>query len=158
MRRPRNRVARIRKPSTLRLTGLHTDFVLSMACARVQRLVTPHGMKLRHELQPRCRGTSNASDAPRESCMAEYDVNSIPGLIRGLLEDARDLIREEIALARAEIREEISAAQTVAVALGNAALAAFLGAVMLCITLGGAIAYFLNWPTWGGYGVVTHCS
>ena len=53
--------------------------------------------------------------------MAEYDVNSIPGLIRGLLDDTRELIREEIALARAEIREEVSAAQTVAVAFGAAA-------------------------------------
>src|SRR5205823_3317948 len=77
------------------------------------------------------------------------------GLIRGLLEDTRELIREEIALARAEIREEISAGQTVAVAFGAAAFGAFLGVVMLCITLGGAIAYFLNWPTWSGYGIVT---
>jgi len=57
--------------------------------------------------------------------MAEQDTN-IAGLVRGLLRDTRELIREEIALARAEIREEISAAQTVGIAFGSAALAALL--------------------------------
>jgi hypothetical protein len=87
--------------------------------------------------------------------MAEYDANSIPSLIRGLLDDTRDLIREELALARAEIREEITAAQTVAVAFGAAALAGGIGAVLLCVTLGGAIAYVVHWPAWAGYGIVT---
>jgi hypothetical protein len=86
--------------------------------------------------------------------MAEPDVNSIPGLIRGLLHDTRDLIREEIALARTEIREEISAAQTVGIAFGSGALAALLGATLLCIAIGGAIAYLLHWPAWSGYGIV----
>jgi hypothetical protein len=86
--------------------------------------------------------------------MAEPDVNSIPGLIRGLLHDTRDLIREEIALARTEIREEITAAQTVGIAFGSSALAALLGATLLCIAIGGAIAYLLHWPAWSGYGIV----
>ena len=38
--------------------------------------------------------------------MAEYDDRtSIPTLIRGLVDDARELIREELQLARSEIRE-----------------------------------------------------
>ena len=86
--------------------------------------------------------------------MAEPDVNSIPGLIRGLLHDTRDLIREEIALARAEIHEEITAVQTVGIAFGSSALAALLGATLLCIAIGGAIAYLLVWPAWTGYGIV----
>jgi fructose-specific phosphotransferase system IIC component len=84
--------------------------------------------------------------------MAEHD-NNIAGLVRGLLHDTRDLIREEIALARAEIREEISAAQTVGIAFGSAALAALLGAALLCIAVGGAIAYAFGWPAWAGYGI-----
>jgi hypothetical protein len=87
--------------------------------------------------------------------MAEYDANSIPGLIRGLLDDIRDLIRAELALARAEIREEITAARSVALGFGAAALAGVIGAVLLCVTLGGAVAYFLRWPAWVGYGIVT---
>ena len=84
--------------------------------------------------------------------MAEHDTN-IAGLVRGLLQDTRDLIREEIALARAEIREEISAAKTVGIAFGSAALAALLGATLLCIAVGGAIAYAFGWPAWAGYGI-----
>jgi hypothetical protein len=86
--------------------------------------------------------------------MADPDVNSIPELIRGLLQDTRDLIREEIALARAEIREEISAARMVGIAFGSAALAALIGATLLCIAIGGSIAYALTWPAWAGYAIV----
>lgn len=88
--------------------------------------------------------------------MAEYDEHtSIPGLIKGLLDDARDLIREELQLARAEIREEMTALQTVAIAFAVAAVVGVLGAMLLSIALGGALAYLLGWPSWGGYGIVS---
>ena len=79
---------------------------------------------------------------------------SIPHLIKGLLDDARDLIREEVQLAKAEIREEVSALGAVAVAFGVAAVVGFIGAMLLSIALGGAIAYAFHWPAWGGYGLV----
>ena len=86
---------------------------------------------------------------------AEYDEHtSIPGLIKGLLDDARDLIREELQLARAEIREEISALRTVTIAFAAAAVVGLLGVMLFAVALGGALAYFLNWPSWAGYGVV----
>ena len=77
---------------------------------------------------------------------------SIPTLIKGLLDDARDLMREELQLFRAEIREEVSALQTVAIAFAVAAVVGLLGAMLAAIALGGALAYFLKWPTWAGYG------
>jgi fructose-specific phosphotransferase system IIC component len=87
--------------------------------------------------------------------MAEYDERtSIPGLIKGLLDDARDLIREEIQLARAEIREEVAGLQTVAIAFGVAAVVGLLGGMLLAIALGGALAYALRWPSWAGYGIM----
>ena len=79
---------------------------------------------------------------------------SIPTLIKGLLDDARDLIREELQLFRAEIREEVSALQAVAIAFAAAGVAGLFGALLLAIAAGGAIAYFLHWPTWTGYGIV----
>ena len=86
--------------------------------------------------------------------MAEYDDRtSIPTLIRGLLDDARELIREELQLARSEIREEISTAQTAVIAFAISAAVGLMGAVLLSIAIGGAIAYFLRWPTWAGYGI-----
>jgi fructose-specific phosphotransferase system IIC component len=85
--------------------------------------------------------------------MAEYDERTtIPALIRGLLDDARDLIREELQLARAEIREEISQVQSAAIAFAVAAAVGLMGAVLLSVAIGGAIAYFLRWPPWAGYG------
>jgi fructose-specific phosphotransferase system IIC component len=87
--------------------------------------------------------------------MAEYDEQtSIPGLIKGLLDDARNLIREELQLARAEIREEVSALQTVTIAFAVAAVVGLMGAMLLSVALGGALAYFLRWPSWAGYGIV----
>lgn len=87
--------------------------------------------------------------------MAEYDERtSIPALVRGLLDDARDLIREELQLARAEIREEISQVQSAAIAFAVAAAVGAMGAMLLSIAIGGAIAYFLRWPPWAGYGIM----
>jgi hypothetical protein len=86
--------------------------------------------------------------------MADHETESVAGLVRGILDDVRDLIREELALARAEIREEIEAAKLAAAAMGGAALAAAIGAVMLFIAIGNAISYLLAWPAWAGYGIV----
>jgi len=82
------------------------------------------------------------------------DTTSISGMIRSVLDDARELIREEIAVARAEIREEMSAAQTVGMAFGAGAIAGVTGLVLLCAAIGGAIADLFNWPTWAGLGLV----
>ena len=86
--------------------------------------------------------------------MAEHDADTIPGLVRSLLEDTRDLIREEIALARAEIRDELSAVQTVGMAFGAAVVAGLIGSTILCIALGAAVADLLDWPAWSGYAIV----
>jgi len=86
--------------------------------------------------------------------MAKYDEQTpIPTLIRGLLDDARDLIREELQLARAEVREEVSAAQNAVIAFAISAVIALIGVMLLSVAIGGAVAYFLHWPPWAGYGV-----
>jgi putative superfamily III holin-X len=86
--------------------------------------------------------------------MAEQSTESLRGLIQGVLEDTRDLIRAELALARAEIREEVAAVTMVATAFGGAVFAGALGVMLLALTIGGAIAYMLSWPSWAGYGIV----
>src|SRR5262249_31651495 len=72
-----------------------------------------------------------------------------------VLDDVRDLIRGEIALARAEMREELGAARAVAASFAGAVVAVAIAAVLLSITVASAIAYFLSWPAWTGYGIVT---
>jgi hypothetical protein len=86
--------------------------------------------------------------------MTEHGDNSIAALIRGVVEDARELIREEIALAKAEVRREAAAAKGAGVAFGGAALAAGLAVVLLSIALGGAVADLFEWPPWAGHGLV----
>ena len=86
--------------------------------------------------------------------MAEHTTESIPSLIRSVLNDARELIREELALAKAEVREQVSAARSVAVAFAAASLLALLGLVLLSVALGGAVADLFNLPTWAGLGIV----
>ena len=46
----------------------------------------------------------------------EYDA-SVSALLSGIVGDAQDLVRKEIALARQEIREEITAAKDAATAM-----------------------------------------
>jgi hypothetical protein len=86
--------------------------------------------------------------------MAEHTMESIPSLIRSVLNDARELIREELALAKAELREEVSAARSVAIAFTGAALLALLGLGLLSVALGGAVADLFDLPGWAGLGIV----
>jgi hypothetical protein len=86
--------------------------------------------------------------------MAEQHADSLRELVQGLMEDTRDLVRAELALAKAEIREEVSAAGTVGAAFSGAAVAGLLGVTLLTIALGGALAYALGWPSWAGFGLV----
>jgi hypothetical protein len=97
---------------------------------------------------------ANSAFAKEARRMAEQDRETIPGIVRSLLEDTRELIREEIALARSEIREEMTAVQTVGVAFGAAAVAGLIGLTILCVAIGGAVADVLNWPPWSGNAIV----
>ncbi len=86
--------------------------------------------------------------------MAEHDdAATIPSLIRGLLDDGRDLIREELQLARAEIRDELWRAQSAGIAFAASTVFGLVGALLFAIAVGDVIAYLLRWPSWAGYGV-----
>jgi hypothetical protein len=83
----------------------------------------------------------------------EYDA-SISALLSGIVGDAQELVRQEIALARQEIREEINAAKNAGTTLAIAGAVLAIGGLFLLITLALGIADLLNWPTWAGFGVV----
>lgn len=86
--------------------------------------------------------------------MAHETDASIGGLVRGALEDVRELFREEVALARAEIRHELSKVSGAAVQFGIAgtALMLALGCIVVAAALGVAAAF--DWPVWAGFAVV----
>ena len=79
---------------------------------------------------------------------------SIGGLLRGILNDVKMLIREEIALARVELREQAGRARAAAISFGMAAAALVFGGTFLLIAIATAIADLLNWPVWAGFLVV----
>ena len=79
---------------------------------------------------------------------------SLASLLSGIVGDAQVLVRQEIALARQEVREEISNAKDAGITLAAAGGVLAVGGLLLVLTLAQALAYFLHWPVWAGYGVV----
>jgi hypothetical protein len=86
--------------------------------------------------------------------MAEHESQSVSALIQSVVADARELVRQEIALARAELREEITAVQSAGMSFSAAGLLGLIAVMLFCVALGGGIAWLLNAPTWVGYGIV----
>jgi hypothetical protein len=82
------------------------------------------------------------------------EESSIAGLLGSIAEDAQKLVRQEIALARAELREEWtktkSAAQQISIAFAMSLATAFLAAVALAEVLSA-----LGMAHWLSYVVVT---
>ncbi len=79
---------------------------------------------------------------------------SIAELVRGAMADAKELIREEVALARAELRQELGKASSAAVGFGVAGVALLfaVGCFVAALSLG--IATVFDWPAWAGFAIV----
>jgi hypothetical protein len=84
--------------------------------------------------------------------MAELGYQeSIASLVRGIMVDLRELVREELALARVEIKEQAGRARLAAASLGAAVMALALGAAFLLVAVAVGIADLLDWPVWAGF-------
>ena len=86
--------------------------------------------------------------------MAHMTEASVPSLIRGALDDVRELFREELALARAEMREEFGKASSSAAKFGAGGVALWFATTFLLATIALGISALLEWPAWAGFGVV----
>jgi uncharacterized membrane protein YqjE len=86
--------------------------------------------------------------------MANHE-SSIAEVIRDAVRDAQDLVRGEIALAKAEAREEVSRLGMGAAMLAGAALAAVIGIIFLLTAVAWAISEVAGWPVWAGFAIVT---
>ena len=75
-------------------------------------------------------------------------------LVSGLLNDVRTLLRQELALARAEIREELGKAIAVLVTIAAAAGALALAGLWILIAITRGIASMFGWPLGGVYAVI----
>jgi uncharacterized membrane protein YqjE len=86
--------------------------------------------------------------------MASYD-QSIVDVLRSAVSDAHDLVRSEIALAKAELREEGQRIGGGIALLAAAAVAGLLALTFLATTLAWALAAAFEWPVWAGFAIVT---
>lgn len=80
---------------------------------------------------------------------------SVADLLKGALDDVRELFREELALARAEVRAEMSKVTASAVRFGAGGVALWFAGMFLFVTLALGISALLQWPAWAGFGIVT---
>lgn len=76
---------------------------------------------------------------------------SIGDLIRGILDDVRRLVREEIALARIEVTEQVGRLRAAGMAFALAAIAAAFAATFLLVALALGVADLFAWPSWAGF-------
>jgi hypothetical protein len=79
---------------------------------------------------------------------------SAASLIRGAMDDARELIREEIALARAELRAEANRVSAGGIRLGMGGVLLMFAATLLLVAISLGIAALFDWPAWAGFGIV----
>jgi len=77
--------------------------------------------------------------------------DTITTTVGKIVDDVRDLFREEVALARAEIRQEISAFSAIAASFAVGAGAALFALSFLLLGIAQAAARLIGWPAWTGY-------
>jgi hypothetical protein len=85
--------------------------------------------------------------------MNGYDT-SIADVLRSVIRDAQDLVRTEVALAKAELRNEVKTVGVAAATLAGAAIAGLIAVVFLLTAGAWALPLLLGWPVWTGFAIV----
>jgi hypothetical protein len=75
-------------------------------------------------------------------------------LVRGLMDDARVLMQQELALAKYELYEEARKTKTAVASLGAGIGIAAIGGLLLIIMLIHLLRELTEWPLWTCYGMV----
>lgn len=78
-------------------------------------------------------------------------ADSLTAAVGRIIDDVRELFREEVALARAEIRQEVSAYSGAAIQFGAGAVAGGFALAFLLLAIAQGFAMLVNWPVWAGY-------
>jgi len=84
---------------------------------------------------------------------------SMTGLVSGIINDAQQLIRQELALARSEVKDEWNKTKAAAASFCAAAAVGTLSFVLLSLTLVHLLHWLTNetaerFPLWACYGIV----
>jgi uncharacterized membrane protein YqjE len=80
---------------------------------------------------------------------------SVTGLVTGIVNDAQELFKQQVALLKHEVREDLRKTRDAALALAAGAVVTGLGVLFLCCT----VALFLAWAIpglaeWGAFLIV----
>jgi hypothetical protein len=79
---------------------------------------------------------------------------SLAALLGGIVNDAKDLLVQEVALTKLEVRDELRKAKIAALTLGIGIGVAAVGGTLLSVMLVHVLAVFTEIPLWGCYGIV----
>jgi len=83
-----------------------------------------------------------------------HESESIGGLLRGAVDDVRELVREELLLARTELKQELNKAKAAGFQFGVAGAALWFAATFLLVAVALGIAALFQWPAWAGFALV----
>jgi hypothetical protein len=75
-------------------------------------------------------------------------------LVGGIVEDAQQLIRQELMLARREVQQEMDKAKTAAISFGVALGVLALSAILLSLAVVYVVHQVAGLPLWGSYALV----
>jgi len=79
---------------------------------------------------------------------------SLAVLLGGIVNDAKELLVQEVALTKLEVRDELRRAKSAAIPLGIAIGIVAAGGMLLSVMLVHVLAMFTEIPLWGCYGIV----
>jgi Putative Actinobacterial Holin-X, holin superfamily III len=79
---------------------------------------------------------------------------SLTTLLGGIVNDAKDLLVQEVALTKLEVQDELRKAKTAALTLGLGLGVAAVGGTLLSVMLVHLLTVFTELPLWGCYGIV----
>ena len=79
---------------------------------------------------------------------------SLAALLGGIMKDAKDLLVQELTLAKLEGHDEPRQIKTAALSLGFGVGVAAVGGILLSVMLVHVLAAYTDIPLWGCYGIV----
>lgn len=80
---------------------------------------------------------------------------SVTGLVTGIIHDAQELFKQQIALLKHEVREDVRRTAVASLALAAGALVLALGALLLVVMLPLLLSYLVpTLPLWASFGIV----
>jgi hypothetical protein len=79
---------------------------------------------------------------------------SVSSLVGGIVQDAQQLIRQELMLARREVQQEVDKAKAAAASLGAALAVLTLGGILFGFMLVYVLHEAAGLPLWGSYAIV----